>query len=399
MTWTQRELEILEATARVGSVFSLLGASFIIITFCTSRSFHRPINRLAFFAAFGNIMTNVATLMAQDPRPGSALCKMQAMFIQWFLPADALFCSAMAMNVYLTVFKKYPSSRLQQLEIPYIIICYGVPLIPAFVFLFIETESKGPLYGNAVLWCWISADWQYLRIAAFYGPVWVVLLFTFSVYLMAGRVIFSLRGSLRMFAKDQASGSETAVSRSRYRDSTVVKPGAVGTNHSIQMQTQTVCETNTIIGQAVPAIGPTYSVAIEGGSDARWRQRSAIEANTAAWAYCRCALLFFLALLITWLPSSVNRIYTLFQPYSTHFGLNFAAVLVLPCQGFWNGLIYIVTTLPACKEFFLNIGNGIRNPRLIQAKLKRRFSISSRERKDGDSEEDLSLPTDVSDLR
>lgn len=210
----------------------------------------------------------------------------------------------MAMNVYLTVFKKYPSSRLQKLEIPYIIICYGVPLVPAFVFLFIESDTKGPLYGNATLWCWISNDWQYLRIAAFYGPVWVVLLFTFSVYLMAGRVIFSLRGSLRIFAKDQTSGSETAISRSRYRDSTVTKPGAVANGHSIHMQTHTVHDLSPMVpGQAVPATGPTYSVAIEGGTDTRWRQRSAIEANTAAWAYCRCALLFFLALLITWVST------------------------------------------------------------------------------------------------
>ena len=99
MTWTRRQLAILETTSRVASVFSLFGAGFIILTFCLSRSFHKPINRLAFFAAFGNIMTNVATLISQDgirayhQNPHAGICKMQAMFIQWFMPADALFVS------------------------------------------------------------------------------------------------------------------------------------------------------------------------------------------------------------------------------------------------------------------------------------------------------------------
>src|SRR5690349_9150971 len=114
----------------------------------------------------------------------------------------------MALNVYLTVFKKYTSDRLQQLEIYYICTCYGIPLIPAFTFLFIETEKKGPMYGNAVLWCWISRDWQIWRLASFYGPVWIVIFFTFTIYVMAGRVIFSLRDSLRNFAKESPNGTE-----------------------------------------------------------------------------------------------------------------------------------------------------------------------------------------------
>lgn len=88
MVWTERQLEILQITSRVSSVFSLIGASFIIITFCSSTSFHRPINRLAFFAAFGNILSNVATITSQDGikrGPNSALCKAQASLIQWLV--------------------------------------------------------------------------------------------------------------------------------------------------------------------------------------------------------------------------------------------------------------------------------------------------------------------------
>jgi len=50
------------------------------------------------------------------------------------------------------------------------------------------------------------------------------------------------------------------------------------------------------------------------------------------------------------------------DPKASHFGLNFAAAAVLPAQGFWNGLIYIVTTFPACKQWFGDIASAIRAP-------------------------------------
>jgi hypothetical protein len=41
------------------------------------------------------------------------------------------------------------------------------------------------------------------------------------------------------------------------------------------------------------------------------------------------------------------------------FGLDLASSLVLPLQGFWNTLIYIVTSLPACKALWCDIRGAI----------------------------------------
>ena len=76
-----------EVTERVGSVFSLLGTVFIITTFLSNQSFHKPINRLVFFAAWGNIMSSVATLISTSGiHLGSRgpLCQFQAFLIQWY---------------------------------------------------------------------------------------------------------------------------------------------------------------------------------------------------------------------------------------------------------------------------------------------------------------------------
>lgn len=38
---------------------------------------------------------------------------------------------------------------LRKLEWKYFLFSYGVPFVPAFIFLFIETESNGKVYGSA----------------------------------------------------------------------------------------------------------------------------------------------------------------------------------------------------------------------------------------------------------
>lgn len=83
--------------------------------------------------------------------------------------------------------------------------------------------------------------------------------------------------------------------------------------------------------------------------------KAAMEANKAAFSYCKCALLFFFSLLITWVPSSINRVYSLVHPDAFSFPLLFASAFVLPLQGFWNAIIYIATSLPACEALFSQI--------------------------------------------
>ena len=68
-----------------------------------------------------------------------------------FMPADALWTFAMACNVYLSFFHRYDATRLRTLEWRYLVACYGVPFLPALVFLFIDTPDKGKIYGDAVV--------------------------------------------------------------------------------------------------------------------------------------------------------------------------------------------------------------------------------------------------------
>ena len=69
---------------RLCSALSLLGCTFIAVTFLCSTSFRKPINRLVFYACLGNVFTNVATLIARSaiPHTSSFLCQFQGFLIQ-----------------------------------------------------------------------------------------------------------------------------------------------------------------------------------------------------------------------------------------------------------------------------------------------------------------------------
>ena len=61
------------------------------------------------------------------------------------MPADAFWTLAMAINVYLTFYFKFDSRMLRRMEIPYFLVCYGVPMVPAIVYLFLR-NSDGSAY-------------------------------------------------------------------------------------------------------------------------------------------------------------------------------------------------------------------------------------------------------------
>ena len=116
-----------------------------------------------------------------------------------FLPADALWNLAMAINVYLTLFRKYNAEQLKSMEWKYHVMAYGCPFLVAFVYIFVHTGSRGSIYGPATLWCWIDIDWVVLRIAVCYAPSWCCIILSFCIYVLSGREIFMKRQQLRAF--------------------------------------------------------------------------------------------------------------------------------------------------------------------------------------------------------
>lgn len=118
------------------------------------------------------------------------------------------------------------------------------------------------------------------------------------------------------------------------------------------------------------------------------KRRANFEANNAAWSYSKCAILFFTALLVTWLPSTANRVYSIVNTNSALASLEIMSAIVLPLQGFWNCLIYVATSWEAVKVSFSDLrihitgrhrelsqyGNGHQDKRNFAFRLPSRSS-------------------------
>ncbi|KAI4229270.1 MAG: hypothetical protein L6R36_001018 [Xanthoria steineri] len=367
------QLHALEVTERVASVLSLLAAVAIILTFVFSPKFRKPVNRLIFYASWGNLFANAATLISRSgvrAGPNSALCQFQAFLIQMFFIADALWNLAMAINVYLNVLKKYNAEQLKAMEWRYHLLCYGTPFVIALIFCFIETQGRGRMYGPAQLWCWISSDWAFMRIALFYAPAWICIAVSLTLYVISGLEMARKRDELRAFHKpSRASTDETFPAyKTTEIDVTSEVAGfplprapapcfdAKDRHPNPAVSSKDYEPFSTTISSSPPTIDLDPSLRQSSHETSAFRRyKVAWEDNKAAIKYTKVALLFFTSLCVTWIPSSINRIYDLAHPNDVSYALNFLSAIVLPLMGFWNGVIYFATTRAICANIFWDL--------------------------------------------
>jgi len=92
----------------------------------------------------------------------------------------------------------------------------------------------------------------------------------------------------------------------------------------------------------------------------RQKRKAAHEANSAAWSYTKCAILFFTAMLVTWIPSSANRFYSVIHQNQASQPLEYMSAFVLPLQGFWNAIIYLATSWHAAKLYWAELFHSSR---------------------------------------
>ncbi len=87
MSLTKEQYRALEGVSRASSVLSLAGSLFIVGTFLSSKRFRSAINRLMFYASWGNIMTNVGSLMSRaaiERGVDRPFCQFQAFILEWY---------------------------------------------------------------------------------------------------------------------------------------------------------------------------------------------------------------------------------------------------------------------------------------------------------------------------
>lgn len=309
----------------------------------------------------------------------------------------------MAINVYLTVFRRFTAERLKRLEWIYLLVCYGSTLIVALVCLFVSTPSRGKVYGPNIVWCSIGIQWAYLRIVVVYGPAWVCIVSSLCLYTISGIELFKKRNELlrhrssrdpsyyyrSLFSPDALATdikttqihvvSEPITSLFKASNSrNDVQPGLTESklfNHCSPTERKYHSHVVTTISSTPPPPASHNSQPVSAvrpflqrfhSSSASTRSdlpnfhprasaatadssRATAPASAATLAYAKVALLFFFCLLVTWVPASVNRVYTFVHPHQINVPSSYATSIVLPLMGFWNSVIYVVTSWNAVR--------------------------------------------------
>jgi hypothetical protein len=70
-------------------------------------------------------------------------------------------------------------------------------------------------------------------------------------------------------------------------------------------------------------------------------RRAESQTNRGARTYALVAFSLYVVMLVTWVPSTANRVYGVLHADALNFGLNALASTVLPLQGFFNTCVYM----------------------------------------------------------
>lgn len=204
------------------------------------------------------------------------------------------------------------------------------------------------------LWCWVAVKWDILRVAVFYGPVWLVIVVTFGIYFWAGKEIFEKSRQLRDFSAYRAA--PYPVVEDPFSTPTVsTKTTEIHVSSELaelprRNSSQVSLKEAENRGRSKPSGYDQYSVTIETKpvampsqdwqptpsrgairSEQVQKQRTAAsEANKAAIGYCKTALLFFMALLITWVRIEIQPLVDLLLIFVT--GTVNHQPCLLPCS-------------------------------------------------------------------
>ncbi|KAK1595521.1 G-protein coupled receptor [Colletotrichum navitas] len=413
---SQYEIKVVSGLERVGATLSLIGVTLIFLTYWKFKRIRSVPNLFIVFASIANVGASVACAIGYDGLdlgPQSALCQTQAFLLEMFMQSDPWWSFAMAVNVYLVFFAGASPSSFRRYLWVYCVVCFGFPLIPALICLFLRPNSPTDyIYGDATLWCWINRRWADLRIFTYYIPIWFCSIGSCVIYFAVGYHVFHHRNQLHNLTFSNAERGTRGTNRSGERDSAekvsdLSRQGTrddcplVDTHQNLASRTEfygtavTEVEITTMTPRPWTAYLPPTAI-VKGAADEQprhqqsWRtseddgppsprfettctsnppppkaQRSifqkigAVSAKFSSrlerldpvkLAYLRTSFIFTISVLVTWTPSSINRIYNMVNRDESNFGMNVASATVLPLQGVWNAVIFFMTSWTVFKQ-------------------------------------------------
>ncbi|KAK4098580.1 hypothetical protein N658DRAFT_431714 [Parathielavia hyrcaniae] len=415
MSLSAAERDTLQHVERFGASISLTCVCLIFVAYGLFKRVRTVPNTFIFFASIANVGASIACLIGYSgilAGEESALCQTQAFLLEMFMQSDPWWSFAMAVNVYVVFFMSYSPNGFRQHLWLYCLACFGIPAVPAVICLFYAPNGQR-IYGDATLWCWINDKYNQLRIFTYYLPIWTCIFLSAVIYAAVGVRVFRHRSQLRnLTLSDQASPRD--VYGGALDSTEKVLLGFAWSRSSYGTVTTEVQVTAESSGSQTPpstsagSIAPVLHKPLSTGAKAPWgsppddiepvsptirghhhhdkpfattytisstgrhaqepeKKPGLVKKLAQAWtkfrtklanldpiklAYLRTSFVFAISILVTWTPSSINRVYSLMYPTRTSYPLNLAGAVVLPLQGLWNAIIFAATSWPILTDEF-----------------------------------------------
>ncbi|CZR56792.1 uncharacterized protein PAC_06681 [Phialocephala subalpina] len=222
---TEKQTETIVAIERSMGFLSVFCSLLLLTTFLLFKEFRNVGNTMIFMATPANLIANSAATigMLGLKNPGGPLCQFQAFALEWFEQSDPYWCCAASITVLLIFYRRISVERIKKFWWLYCLLCYGLPFIPAITFLFYR-DRNGPIYGYAIIWCFIGQTHAWDRIYSFYGPVWVMAIASLLNYFLVGVHVFRARSQLHAAKKANQTHLNQAASLPSTGTSTESRP-------------------------------------------------------------------------------------------------------------------------------------------------------------------------------
>ncbi|KAK2612728.1 hypothetical protein QQS21_001179 [Conoideocrella luteorostrata] len=312
-------IRILITIERIGSGLSMVAVVLTVISYIAFKRLRTTPNLFLVFASIANAGASCAAMMGYDGlRVGvkSAICQAQGFLFQWFIQADPWWSCAMAINVFLVFFNNANPATFQKYTWVYCIVCFGGPMIPAVVLVSIKDDAKGPVIADAD---------SFSRRNEWYGLAVT---------------------EVRVTSGLPCSDSEEAIASS----ATTSRPLS-------QVRCLSWGDAQNDIGSELRALPPQHFETTCSSSGGRrsnkltlaekfsmLRSTALSRLDPVKMAYLRTSFIFGVSVLITWIPSSVNRLYSFANDGDVNYSLSIASGCVIPLQGVWNAVIFFTTS-------------------------------------------------------
>ncbi|EJP69170.1 G-protein coupled receptor [Beauveria bassiana ARSEF 2860] len=263
------QIATLVAIERTGASLSMIAIALIAASYLVYPKLRTTPNTFLLFASIANVGASIASMIGYDgllQGEESSLCQGQAFIFEWFMQADPWWSCAMACNVFLVFFCNVDPAMFTRYIWAYCVVCFGGPLIPAITLISINDRSRGPVFGDAT-----TTD---VDDSAEESPTHVA-----TVSSSAAHVIETTHTLHTM-----DSIARTSVSAAQRSNKT-----------SFSQQITRLKETAT----------------------SRLRRLDPVKM-----AYLRTSFIFGFTVLVTWIPSSVNRVYSIANDGHINFTLS-----------------------------------------------------------------------------